>query len=122
MDFFIRQGSSEPILKMRMIDDGKNDKSSFNERLENCVITLEMYNIETGEPEILNSPCQITNRIKKFDNSTDEYYIVHQFSESQTSKIGKYEGKIIIQFLNTNLEPTTKLILPIKERLFITVF
>jgi hypothetical protein len=34
MEFFIRQGASDPILKLRMIDDGKNDKSSFNDLLE----------------------------------------------------------------------------------------
>jgi hypothetical protein len=122
MEFFIRQGSSEPILKMRMVDDGKNDKSGFNDKLESCNITFDMYNVETGEPEILNSSCQITTRDKKYNQTTDEYYIVHQFSENQTSKIGKYEGIITIQFLDTNLNPTTKLILPIKEKLFITIF
>lgn len=122
MEFFIRQGSSEPILKMRMVDDGKNDKSSFNDRLESSNITFEMYDIETGEPEILNSTCQITTRTKKYNQTTDEYYIVHQFTESQTSRVGKYEGKVTIQFLDENLNPTTKLILPIKEKLFITVF
>jgi hypothetical protein len=122
MEFFIRQGSSEPILKMKMVDDGKNDKSGFNDKLESCNITFDMYNVETGEPEILNSICQITTRDKKYNQTTDEYYIIHQFSESQTSKVGKYEGIITIQFLDTNLNPTTKLILPIKEKLFITIF
>ena len=122
MEFYIRQGSSEPILKLRLVDDGKNDKSSFNDRLENCDITFDMYDIETGEPEILNSACQITTRDKKYNQTTDEYYIVHQFTETQTSKLGKYEGKVTVQFLDTNLNPTTKLILPIKEKLFITIF
>jgi hypothetical protein len=27
-----------------------------------------------------------------------------------------------VQFLDTNLDPTTKLILPIKEKLYITIF
>jgi len=40
MEFFIRQGASDPILKLRMIDDGKNDKSSFNDLLENATITV----------------------------------------------------------------------------------
>ena len=122
MEFFIRQGASDPILKMSLIDDGKNDKSSFNYLLENCDITLDMYRIEDGEPEILNSECNITTRNKKYDQTTDEYYIVHRFTESQTSNAGKYEGKITVQFLDTNLNPTTKLILPIKEKLFITIY
>jgi len=73
MEFFIRQGASQPILKMRL-------------------------------------------------QTTDEYYITHQFTESQTARIGKYEGKVTVQFLDTNLNPTTKLILPVKEKLFITIF
>ena len=40
MDFYIRQGATDPILKMRMVDDGKNDKSQFNELVENAIITL----------------------------------------------------------------------------------
>jgi hypothetical protein len=122
MEFFIRQGASDPILKMWLIDDGKNDKSGFNDLLESCDITFDMYDSKTGEPEILNSDCLITTRDKKYNQTTDEYYITHRFTESQTSKIGKYEGKITIQFLDTNLNPTTKLILPVKEKLFITVF
>ena len=122
MEFFIRQGASEPILKLRLIDDGKNDKSGFNDALENCDITFDMFNIENDEYSILNSTCQITTRDKKYDQTTDEYYIVHRFTESQTSNVGKYEGKVTIQFLDTNLNPTTKLILPVKEKLFITIF
>ena len=122
MEFFIRQGASQPILKMRLIDDGKNDKSGNNDMLESCDITFDMFDVETGEPEILNSTCLITTRDKKYNQTTDEYYINHQFTESQTARIGKYEGKVTVQFLDTNLNPTTKLILPVKEKLFITIF
>lgn len=122
MEFFIRQGSSDPILKMRLIDDGKNDKSSFNDMLENSDITFEMSDVKTGAPFILNSQCLITTRTKRYDQTTDEYYITHRFTEYQTSEIGKFEGKITVQFLDTNGNPTTKLILPIKEKLFINIF
>ncbi len=121
MDFFIRQGSSDPILKMRMIDDGKNDKSSFNEMLENAKITFEMFDVVTGTPYILNGECNLTNRTKKFNYINDEYYITYRFTEEQTSEIGKFEGKITIQFNDGNGNDTTKLILPIREKLFINV-
>ena len=45
MDFFIRQGATDPILKMKLIDDSRNDKSSFNEMLESSEIIFEMYDI-----------------------------------------------------------------------------
>lgn len=121
MEFFIRQGASDPILKMRLIDDGKNDKSSFNDLLENSDITFEMFDVNTGIYTILNGQCNITTRDKKFENTTDEYYIIYRFTETQTSEIGKYEGKFTIQFTDTNMNPTTKLIVPIKEKLYINV-
>ena len=121
MEFFIRQGASDPILKMRMIDDGKNDKSSFNDLLENSDIKFEMFDVDTEEYEILNGNCNITTRTKKFSNTTDEYYITYRFTETQTSKKGRFEGKVTIQFLDTNGDPTTKLILPIREKLFINI-
>lgn len=122
MEFYIRQGSSEPILKMGLIDDGKNDKSSFNELLENSEITFEMYDVLTDEPIILNGSCSLTTRTKKYDQTTDEYYIVYRFTEEQTENKGKFEGKVIIQFLDTDANPTTKLILPVKEKLYINIF
>lgn len=121
MDFFIRQGASDPILKMRLIDDGKNDKSSFNDLLENSTITFEMEDVKTRFPEILNSPCSLVLRDKKYNQTTDEYYITHRFTETQTSQKGRYEGKITIQFLDTDLAPTTKLIMPIRDKLYINI-
>ncbi len=121
MEFYIRQGASDPILKMRLIDDAKNDKSSFNDLLENSDITFEMYDHKTEEPIILNGTALITTRTKKYNQTTDEYYITYRFTETQTAKPGKYEGKFIVQFLDTNSNPTTKLILPVKEKLFINI-
>jgi len=122
MEFFIRQGATDPILKMRLIDDGKNDKSSFNDMLESADITFEMSDVKTGEPVILNSDCLVTTRTKLYNQTTEEYYITHRFTETQTSEMGKFEGKITIQFLDTNGNPTTKLILPVKEKLYINIF
>jgi hypothetical protein len=121
MEFFIRQGATDPILKLRMIDDAKNDKTSFNDLLENADITFDMFDIKDNSPIILSSICSITTRTKKFANTTDEYYIVHRFTEEQTSIKGRYEGVVTIQFLDENSNPTNKLIIPIKERLFINI-
>lgn len=116
MEFFIRKGSTDPILKLKLIDDGKNDKSSFNDLLVNSVITFEMFDVSTGVFEILNSPCYLTTKIQKYNNTTDEFYIVHRFTIEQTSIVGRYEGKITITFEDNNV-----LIVPIKEKLFINI-
>lgn len=121
MEFFIRKDATDPILKLRLVDDGKNDKSSINELLENADITFDMYDVKDNTPIILNSTCHITTRNKKFQNTTDEYYITHRFTESQTSSVGRYEGVVTIQFLDTDQNPTNKLILPIREKLYINI-
>ena len=65
MEFFISQGATDPILKMRLIDDGKNDKSLFNDLLENADIKFEMFDVKNGEYSIIGGQCDITLRIKK---------------------------------------------------------
>jgi len=121
MEFFIRQGASDPILKLRLIDDGKNDKSSYNDLLENSEITFEMEDVKTNMFTILNSPCDLVLRKKKYNQTTDEYYITHRFTAAQTAEKGRFEGKVTIQFLDVDLNPTEKLIVPIREKLFINI-
>lgn len=121
MDFYIRQGATDPILKMRLIDDGKNDKSAYNDLLENSVITFEMIDIKTGSPVILGATCSLALRVKKYNQTTDEYYIVYRFTEEQTSETGKFEGKFTIQFNDGSGNDTSKLIVPIREKLYIHI-
>jgi hypothetical protein len=80
-----------------------------------------MFDVKTEEYHILNGSCLLTTRTKKYDHTTDEYYITYRFTEEGTSVKGKYEGIVTVQFLDTNSNPTTKLILPIKEKLYINV-
>jgi hypothetical protein len=122
MEFHIRQGASDPILKMRMIQDGKNDKTSFNNLLASgSTITFDMFDVTTGDPVVLGGECLLTNRITLYNQTTPEYYITYRFTEDQTSQVGRFEGKVTIQF-SVDETPTTKLILPVKEKLYINIF
>lgn len=122
MEFFIRQGSTTPILKLQLIDDGKNDMSSFNDQLENAVIRFEMSDSTTNEPFILDAPCYLTTKTELYNQTTTSYYIVYNFNCEQTRSVGKYEGKITIYFRDTNLNSTGTLILPVREKLYINIF
>lgn len=121
MDFYIRQTATEPILKLKVVDDGTNDRAFFNDQLENSTITFEMFDVKTGEHQILNSPCFLTNVTRKVNQTVSEYLINFRFSEFDTLVKGRFEGVVTIQFLNTDLEPTSKLIVPIKEKLYINI-
>lgn len=121
MDFYIRQGATDPILKMRLIDDGKNDKSAYNDLLENSEIIFEMSDVKTGTPVILGATASLALRVKKYNQTTDEYYIIYRFTEDQTSEIGKFEGKFTIQFKDEDGNNTSKLIVPIRDKLYIHI-
>lgn len=121
MEFFIRQNSTMPILKLQLTDDGKSDKSSFNSNLENSIITLDLIDVDNNVPYILNATCNITNKIKKDNFITDEYFIIHHFTNVETKTKGRYEAKINIQFFNENMVNTDLLILPIKEKLYVNI-
>lgn len=121
MEFFIRQNATRPIIKLRLIDDGKNYKSDYNEELLNAVITLDMHDVETNMYKTLGATCNLSTRVKNYNTTTDEYYIIYQFSEDDTSEKGRYEGIITVQFRDTDLNDTTKLIIPIQEKLIINV-
>ena len=121
MEFFIRKGATDPLLKLRLVDDGINDKSSLNDLLENADIRFDMINIETEIPEILGGQCLLTTRTKNYDQTTEEYYITYRFTSEQTKEVGKFEGIVNVQFRDTDLKPTNKLIVQIKEKLYINI-
>ena len=55
MDFYIKKSATLPILKMELINDGRNDYDAFHDRLQNSVITFCMEDINTGVKRIFYS-------------------------------------------------------------------
>ena len=50
MEFFIRKDSIEPILKMQLVQDGRNDFRDFHKKLANSSIYFSMKDTQSGEP------------------------------------------------------------------------
>lgn len=121
MEFYIRQGATDPILKLKMVDDGRNEKAFVNDLLENSNISFSMTDVKTNKPIILNDPCFLANKQERVNQELKEYCITYRFKEDGTAVSGRYEGIVTIEFLDTDLNMTSKLIVPIKEKLFINV-
>jgi len=80
MIFQIKQNSTLPILKMELINDGRNDYNSFHDRIQNSTITFTMTDTNTGVKRI----CKEANCYLKqpsHDCVGEEYFIGYQFSE-----------------------------------------
>ena len=48
MNFYIKKGSELPLLKMELIQDGRNDYHRFFEYIQNADITFTMTNEKDG--------------------------------------------------------------------------
>jgi len=121
MEFYIRKNATDPKIKMKLAHDGRNDLSTVNDLLESSDITFSMVETKTNKPIILNDRAYLAMKRQRLNQELNEYCITYQFKEGGTALEGRYEGTFTITFLDTDLESTSKLIVPIKEKLFVNV-
>jgi hypothetical protein len=104
---------------MELVNDGRNDFRKFYEKIQNATITFTMYDVETKVKRIACSTASIEMVVANdcANTETPTYYITYQFSELQTSRVGRYNGYFTITFL----DGTGTLIAPIRDELYINV-
>ena len=90
MNFHIKQYSELPILKLRLLRDGRNDYKRFDEYLENSLLTFSMKDMKTGIYEIANEAAELVLKDPCTDDGSKEYYIVYRFTTQDTSRPGTY--------------------------------
>ena len=124
MTFFIKQNSELPILKMEIINDGRNTYQKFHEAIQDAEITFSMVNADTGIIKISEAPCYIKR--KDIEGCIEEYLICYQWKKRDTKEKGNYIGTFNIHF-NGNISsetteyPNGDLIMPICEKLNISI-
>ena len=117
MEFFIRKSSLEPILKMQLVQDGRNNFNSFHDKLSNSSIRFSMRDVDTGIYKILNQAGGIVQKTKLSENSETEYYIYYRWLKKDVKKVGRFEGMFSI-YLH---DECSELKVPIREDLFINI-
>ncbi len=115
MDFMINKNSTLPVMKLDVVQDGRNDMSKLYELIQNSNIYFSMSELETGIKIIGKKPALCLP--KESSCGTEEYYIGYKFSEKETKKAGTYVGQFTIEFLDGG----GTLIVPIREELYIHI-
>jgi len=115
MEFFIRKNATLPILKMQVVQDGRNDYNSFMESLVNANIRFSMKTEDTGILKIASKQAFIVEKTQENPDAPVEYYIYYKWTGNDTKKSGRYIGEFSIT--NTDGE----LIAPIRETLYINI-
>tara|TARA_R110001583_G_scaffold78667_1_gene213013 strand:+ start:22393 stop:22782 length:390 start_codon:yes stop_codon:yes gene_type:complete len=117
MEFFIRKNSTDPVLKMQLIQDGRSDFQSFHTKLTNATLAFSMKNSDTGAFKILNQPAGVVKKVNIESTSPDEYYVYYRWRKQDVNKTGRYEGQFSVRFL----DDCNELIFPIREDLYINI-
>lgn len=123
--FFINKDSVLPILRMELIYDGRHDFNKFWDAIQDSDITFTMTNVDTKVIKIANAPCYI--KLREINGCVNQYVICYDWKKRDTKERGTYEGVFTINF-NGNLTsetdtsyPKGDLIMPIREKLMITI-
>jgi hypothetical protein len=122
MEFYINKNSTLPILKLELINDGRNDFNRLQDKIQNANITFTMTDVITGVKRIAKKPTY-PMQIEPENCIGPEFYLTYRFSEKDTGVAGRYIGKFEITFEYgfTNENEIGLLIVPIKEELFINI-
>jgi len=116
MEFFIKQNSELPILKMVVVRDGRTDSwKLFDADLDNATIRFSMKEESTGIPKIVMNNAFITEKIQQNPDATPSYYIFYKWSQRDTRRKGRYLGEFSI------INSMGELIAPIRENLYINI-
>ena len=117
MEFFIRKDSLEPILKMELVRDGRNEFDTFHDKLANSTIRFSMKNVDDGTYKILNQAGGLVQKLLLSPNAPTEYYIYYRWRKKDVKKVGRYEAMFSV-FLH---DECSEIKVPIREDLFINI-
>jgi hypothetical protein len=117
MEFSINKNSTLPVLKLELIQDGRNDFQKFHDKIQNANIYFSMTDVITGVKRIAKKETGIQQVEPASDCVGDEFYLIYQFTERDTAVAGRYVGQFEIEFL----DGSGTLIVPIKDELFINI-
>jgi hypothetical protein len=123
MDFFINKGATLNILKMELIQDGRNDYKAFHEQIQNSNVYFSMVDVDTGLIKVAKRPAGCELKLDTPLDMTEEYYVTYTFRTKDTNRAGTYRGQFTIEFLGglNDMEVIGTLIVPIRDTLTIHV-
>ena len=114
MQFFIKQNSTLPVLKVEIIRDSNVSFRDIYDGLTASTLTFSMKNVSNDRYVILNDLANI-EILKDEYNNIDKIFIYYQFSKKQTKKIGEFLGEFNLNYMGQTLS------LPIEKKIYINI-
>ena len=82
MDFYIRQNSVLPTLRMELIEAGRHHFNKFHELLQNSPVPFTMTNKDTGVVKVAKAPAYI--KAREGGGCVDQYLICFDWRKHET--------------------------------------
>ena len=116
MNFNINKNATLPILKLELIQDGRNDFNRFYDAVQNANIYFTMTDVVTGVKRIAKKETGLQVVIPE-SCVGEEFYLIYNFTERDTAVAGRYVAQFTLEFL----DGSGTLIVPIRETLYVNI-
>lgn len=125
-EFYILKDSTNPVLEMELIEDGRYDfkNSLMNNAIQDSIVTFTMIDTETNIPKISKAKANIV--LAETCGCDEKYVLQYKWVERDVNRSGIFRGFFEIKF-NGNISsngiefPTGNLKVPIEEDLIIII-
>lgn len=114
MEFYIKQNSTLPILKMEIIKDGRSDFNLNSFLSASTTFLISLYDKSNDTFLFASKECFVTSEYSDFEYK-NLYYLNYQFTNKDTQKTGKYEVQISIT------SEQGVILLPLQEKYYVNV-
>jgi hypothetical protein len=116
MEFFINKGATLNVLKLELIQDGRNDFNRFHDAVQNANIYFTMTDVVTGVKRIAKKETGL-QVVTPESCVGEEFYLIYNFTERDTAVAGRYVAQFTLEFL----DGSGTLIVPIRETLYVNI-
>ena len=114
MEFYIKQNSTLPVLKMEIIKDGRSDFNLNSFLSASTTFLISLYDRHSDTFLFASKECYVTTEYSDFEGK-NLYYLNYQFTNKDTKKIGRYEVQVSIPSENGVT------VLPLMDKYFVNV-
>ena len=114
MEFYIKQNSTLPILKMEIIKDGRSDFNLNSFLSGSSTFLISIYDKSNDKFLFASKECFVISEYSDFEGK-ELYYLNYQFTNKDTLKTGRYEVQVSI------LSDQGVILLPLQEKYYVNV-
>jgi len=115
MEWFIKQNSTLPILQVEISKNGRSD-FNFNQALNGInKVYISLFDPDSKTYRVTSKECYITSEESPTNPTDIIYYANYQFTNRETSKIGRFEVELSL------IDSYNDLVLPLSEKLYVNI-